>query len=341
MGYAAIAGVLNKDRVLPPRLYYFRRQNRKTPSACSEMWGDRTVKLLLCNEIYLGHIVAFKRKTRSYRDDRQINRDESEWIRTENTHPPIVDEALWQKVQVLNQAAKKKSISQRVPQPSLFGSFVRCADCQVNMNYTTTTRTYSGKTTRYGAYQCSTHTRSGRVLCSWHRISEPNLKKLVLSHIQEQAELLTLDEDGILQSLQASLLGKHQTEKRDLSKERRTLESRLHTLELQIDQLYEDKVAGAISGDTFQTLADKVETGRADLSERLSDLMQTVESTDAKLADIDRWAALIKEKSTINEVDRGLLESLVERIEIGEKEVVDGAKVQDVRIIWKYVGILQ
>ena len=27
-GYAAIAGVLNKENILPPRLYYFQRQNR-------------------------------------------------------------------------------------------------------------------------------------------------------------------------------------------------------------------------------------------------------------------------------------------------------------------------
>ena len=48
---------------------------------------------------------------------------------------------------------------------------------------------------------------------------------------------------------------------------------------------------------------------------------------------------LVKEKSTFNEVDRDLLESLIERIEIGEKRVVDGVKVQDVRIYYKYVGL--
>jgi len=54
---------------------------------------------------------------------------------------------------------------------------------------------------------------------------------------------------------------------------------------------------------------------------------------------INRWVGLIKEKSTMEEVDREFLDSLIEKIEIGEKRVIDGAKVQDVRIFYKYVGL--
>ena len=86
-------------------------------------------------------------------------------------------------------------------------------------------------------------------------------------------------------------------------------------------------------------MAAKTETERTEVSERLSNLTQSTELTTAKLADIDHWVRLIKEKSTLKEVDRGLLESLVEKIEIGEKTVVDGVKAQDLRIYYKYVGL--
>jgi len=49
---------------------------------------------------------------------------------------------------------------------------------------------------------------------------------------------------------------------------------------------------------------------------------------------------LIKKESTVEEVDRDLLESLVERIDVGEKEVLDGVKTQDVGIFYRYVGAL-
>jgi hypothetical protein len=48
---------------------------------------------------------------------------------------------------------------------------------------------------------------------------------------------------------------------------------------------------------------------------------------------------LVKEKSTYIEVDREMLESLIDKIEIGEKRVVDGVKTQDICIHYKYVGI--
>jgi len=340
LGYAAIAGVLNRENILPPRLYYFQRQERESDarSDCTTIWTAVTVKKILQNEVYAGHTVAFKRRTRSYRDRRTMRRDESEWIQVENTHQAVVDEAVWQKVQEMNQAAKERTGGYRNPQPSLFGSLAYCSDCGTPMLYNTSVKHYKSGTKRYGGYHCRTHTASGRAACSWHRISEPNLKALVLEYVQQQANRLTLDEAGMLESLRERLLGSHKVEKRDLTKERRGLEARLHTLELQIEQLYEDKVAGVVSTDIFRELSRKAEAERTEVSERLSNLNQAIESNEAKRADIDRWVNLIKEKSTVSEVDRDLLESLIERIEVGEKHEVDGVKTQDVRVVWKYVG---
>jgi len=124
----------------------------------------------------------------------------------------------------------------------------------------------------------------------------------------------------------------------DIAKERRELEQQLYTLEVQLEQLYGDKLSGDISAETFTPLANKIEAQRVDISDRLSTLAQTVEHTESKLSDINRWVGLIKEKSTIEEVDRDFLESLIEKIEISEKKVVDGVKTQDVKIYYKYVG---
>ncbi|MCL1882540.1 MAG: DUF4368 domain-containing protein, partial [Defluviitaleaceae bacterium] len=74
----------------------------------------------------------------------------------------------------------------------------------------------------------------------------------------------------------------------------------------------------------------------AEISNRLSALSQTAEQAQAKGHDIEKWIALIKEKSTLEEVDRGLLESLIEKIEVGKKQVINGVKTQDVKIHFKY-----
>jgi len=340
MGYAAIAGVLNKDDILPPRLYYFQRQNRETHTRtdCTTIWRDMTVKSILANELYIGNTVAFKKKVLSYRDSRSVRRDESEWIRTENTHIPLIDEDLWQKVQQINADVKKRFANRRQDKPSLFGGIVVCADCQINMAYEFDLRHYASKTVEHGAYKCRTHTSSGRTICSSHRISERNLKKLVLDHIKEQAKHITIDENGILDTLLKRLVGFHKAERVDTTKARQELERQLKVIEVQIEQLYEDKVLGNISTETFTSLAEKTEVQRKGISDRLAQLTQTAEQAEAKTSDINRWMGLIKEKSTFDEVDRDLLESLIEKIEIGEKQIVDGVKTQDIQIHYKYVG---
>ena len=339
LGYGAIAGVLNREGIIPPRLYYFKRQNRETTTTaeCTTLWKDMTVKAILNNDLYLGHTTAFKNKSRSYRDNRSVKRDESEWVRTENTHIPIVSVELWEIVQSINQKAKEKVSRNRHPEPSLFGKLLICEDCQTVMSSTVTIKNY-GKG-RYEAYQCRLHLSSGRSVCSWHRISESTLKKIVISHIKKMAELIALDEGRMLETLHQGLMGGYTAGKSDRTKERRELEQQLYTLETQIEQLYDDKVSGIITAETFTAMAAKTEAQRLELSDRLDKLAQSVEQAEAKLSDIKNWVRLIKEKSTFDEVDRDLLECLIDKIEIGEKKVVDGVKTQDVRVYYKYVGL--
>jgi len=217
--------------------------------------------------LYLGHTTAFKSKRYSHRDNRSVARDKSEWIRTENTHTPIISAEVWERVQQINTKAKEKVSNYRQPQPSLFGKLLVCEDCQTVMSATVTTKNYGRG--RYEAYHCRLHTTSGRTACSWHRISETVLKKLVLAHIKEKAELIAFHEKGILKTLQQKLLGTHQAGKRDVTKERKELERQLQALEVQIEQAYEDKICGDISAETFTAMADKAEAKRTGITDRL------------------------------------------------------------------------
>lgn len=340
VGYAAITKILNKDNVLPPRLYYFRRQNRVTNAICSDTWSIRTVKLILNNEIYIGNTISFKRRVRSYRDNRVVQNYENDWIKVENTHKPIIGKGLWQTVQQINNAAKERFAGSREPQLSLFSGILFCADCHTKMGYVVnTTRYKNGRIAKYGGYTCRTHTQSGGSLCSWHKLSERNLSELVLGHIKEMAGMIALDEGRMLQSLREQLIDAYKADKFKRIKEQRELEQQLYILETQLDQLYEDKVSGVISVNEFVAVMEKAEAQHLEIEDRLSTLTQAIEQIEEKLGDINELLKLIKENSIPNEVDRNLIECLIEKIEIGESSVVDGVKKHDVRIFYKYVGL--
>ena len=54
--------------------------------------------------------------------------------------------------------------------------------------------------------------------------------------------------------------------------------------------------------------------------------------------DIDKWMKLVRKYAKLKTIDREFLEALIERIEIGERQVIDGLKYQDIKIIYKFVG---
>ena len=325
MGYAKIAGVLNREGLLSPG---------------STIWKTSTIKRLLVNESYIGHTVSFKRKPRSYRNGKGGVRYESEWIRVENTHMPIIDIALWQKVQELGQAVKSKFLHSRKPQPSLFSNLIVCADCYTNMTYQVDRKNNPVKgITLYGSYHCKTYTNSGGAVCSWHRVSEMALKKIVRTHIKEQAALTELDEDRILKDLQLKLLNSRTISNSAATKQHRELKQQMHRLEIYLEQLYEDRVSGKISTETFAALANETEAQQNRIEERLLFLAQTEQHNETKAINISRWIGLIKEKSKFEDADRDLLEVLIERIEVSEKQTMNNIKTQDIKIYWKYAGL--
>ena len=59
-----------------------------------------------------------------------------------------------------------------------------------------------------------------------------------------------------------------------------------------------------------------------------------------RVGDIQNWIQLIRENAAVTDVDRNLLEALIERVEIGESKVENGVKTQDVTIIYKFVGVV-
>ena len=303
MSYAKIVAALNNGAVPP---------SKRNPDG---IWKTSTIKKMLANESYIGHTISFKRKPRSYRNDKGGIRDESQWIRAENTHETIVDLELWQKVQEVNRLTKSKFAHSRKPQQSLFSGLAVCANCHANMAFQLDRKTTSAKgNILYGGYLC-------KAPCPGHRISEMALKRLVIADIKEQAGVIVFDENRMLKALKQNGCANNAKEQKDLMRQR-------HKLEIRLEQLYEDKVAGNITADTFANLADDMELKILEAEEKLGAI-----SLSAKRME------MIKAASVLAETERDMLESLIEKIEVGEKAIIDGVKTQDIKVFWKYAGM--
>ena len=83
-----------------------------------------------------------------------------------------------------------------------------------------------------------------------------------------------------------------------------------------------------------ETLEQEQTDNKARMQE-ISDGLRTASSADS---DVRRFIGEIREYASITELDETILNRLIDKIYISAVEVIDGEKVQKVRIIYNFVG---
>lgn len=332
LGHRKIACILNDDGILSPRAYCYQSEGRENPYKVICVWSDTMVKTLLCNEVYVGHSVKFKKGTFSYKKKRIVNRPEEDWIRVENTHEPIISQVLWDEVQGID-LKRYNSATCKTPEISLFSGLVFC-DKGHPMICNTATKHREGKAKTYCSYLCSNHKQTNQ--CSWHTISELALLGIIQADVRRQFERITVDEERVVQEIQRRL---SETSLSDIKKELRDLSEKLTALNDYAARLYEDRLAGAINLDTFLQLSAQTEADCIAVTSEHKRLASAADTAEH----IGRWVNGIRRAATLEAVDREMLCALIERIEVGERETGSKGKLrrQAVRIPYRFVGQLE
>ena len=88
-------------------------------------------------------------------------------------------------------------------------------------------------------------------------------------------------------------------------------------------------------------LSDAIRPVTAEAIAQLKELEQQLDTTRAVQDDAQAWADLIRQYRTIDTLDRETLLRLIDKIEVGEKRIVNGQKEQEIRIHYKFVGYIQ
>ena len=157
-----------------------------------------------------------------------------------------------------------------------------------------------------------------------------------MSEIRAHAEALELDEAAMLDRLQAQRTAADAERQESVRQEIGKLRRRVYELEQMTAKLYEDKVCGSISAASFAVLLEKTEQERRQRTDRLDTLLAEVREYEQSAADIQSWAAVVRKHLHIRELDRETVDELIDRIEVGEKTVVDGKNVRDIKIYYRF-----
>lgn len=340
MSFRAIAVKLNEDGVTSPKEYYYDSNNRNNPRKSTQSWRDNTVKRIIASEAYIGNTVQCKVGTESYKNHTLVSKPEDEWIRAENTHEPIISRELWDRVQALS-LKNLKPRKTKEGELHLFSGLLVCADCGCKMRGNTARVTRkSGNEWQRTSYCCGTYARAGKSVCSYHGIDEESLSDIVIGHIREKAGMVACDEDRIIGKILAMQNNENMTYRAAYQGEVETHTKQIAKLDLLIENLYNDRVTGVVSEDMFKRYVAKYEQERIDRLQSVETLTKRIRAIKQNSDNAATWAKLIKQYTQLETLNPETLLLLIDRIIVGESQVVGTERVRDIQIIYNYVGDL-
>ena len=296
---------------------------------------------ILRNEVYLGHMVQNKTGNLSYKVRKQITKPESEWIRVENTHEPIISQEAWDMVRELD-ARNAKFRSDKAGETALFTGVLFCLDCKSPMRrYRDSRRHKDGSFGTYQGYVCNRYATGGKTACSGHIINQRILIELLLIDIRFKAALAQNQPDALKEKIMAQRNAAGMEQRKTLQATMDALDKRLAELEKLVVAAYEDKVKGAILEAVCVQLMKRYEDERTDKLEQRTKLFAQLDACQEDEKTTDNWLALIRDYSKLEELDRPTLLRLVKRIEVGERRMVDGHDERDIKIYYNFVGFVE
>ena len=174
---------------------------------------------------------------------------------------------------------------------------------------------------------------------SWKSyLSTRDLYNLVLQDIQELAKTALKDADAFYQRLSSRMERRYLLDASQTQKECQRLESRNREIDEMFLSLYTDKAKGILTEQRFMKLTATLEQEQEANQKRLQDLLLMMRHSDEQENEVRTFIKEIRRYATIEELDEAVLNRLISKILVSEVKKIDGQKVQEVRIIYNFVG---
>jgi DNA invertase Pin-like site-specific DNA recombinase len=339
-GHRKIACLLNEEGIPSPGTLYYRRKGKPDNRKVNHLWADSTVASVLRNEVYIGNMVQGKNGTVSYKCKKLVPKPKEDWIRVEGTHEAIIPMEIWDTVTAMDtQQFQRREVTGETPSP--FAGLLYCADCGFKMGFQRerdTRRRKDGTCYQRNYFLCGNYRRSGKTACTTHSINEDLLMTLVAADIREKALAVTHDDKAIAERIIRKKAAETDTRLAGYERELRTALTRQPEIERLMMNLYEDRIKGTVPETVFATLMKKYETQQAEIATQIPELKAKIQNGRECCDNAAMWIRHIRKYTAVEVIDDAVLLELVQRIEVGEAQIIDGKRVCNIKIVYRYVG---
>jgi DNA invertase Pin-like site-specific DNA recombinase len=336
-GPTQIAKQLKSEQVFTPGYYYYSKTGVLLTNVDVTRpydWNSRSVADILEDEVYLGHTISLKYTTVSYKNKKRIKRPESDQLRFENTHEPLVTKETWDIVQDIRKRKRRRA---NMAEQDMFSGLVRCIDCGEKMILH---RAHTMAAVKNN-FMCSTYRKRGKEKCSAHYLREVHLAAIVLDDLLRVTHFARQQEALFIQYINRKNNAETRREIERLQRELELMRRRDTELSTLFKRLYEDNVLGRVTNEQFRMLSCDYNAEQKSLKERIPQTAERIEELQASISNVTRFIDKAKRYTEINELNGELLNIFIEKIEVGERaERYSRTAEQQIIIHYRDIGVV-
>lgn len=342
-----IAQELSNEGVVTPLKYRALYRDNFTDAGAAratDYWNYTTVKRIIKNEVYLGKTVLGKTRKVSLKSKKKISVPKEDWVVTEGTHIPLVDQMTFDKAQFnLGKGSRDYRQYDHV-RKSILGGIAICSLCGYSLCSSGTV--YKGEREKYWFLSCNHKSKRFENPCQGVNIKYSDLLELVRQDLNSLINLTDAEIDalvnGVLEEMNDASAEKERESKIEKS------QARLKVISRTIEKLYFDNAGGKLSDSRLETMVAKLEKEATTLEASLEDLTAPSPAAEVR-SNYEKFFQLAKQYSNIEVLDRDILLTFIDRIVVGPKILPDGyikaprkhaSYQQSVTIYYKFIGSL-
>ena len=321
MSYMGINKKLNDSGIPSPGQYKANRgivtnNNQKDRVI---LWNKHMVTEILKDITYLGHLAQRKGSQCLYAGISYHRTEEQDWIVVENTHEPIIEQELFDKVQAINNAAAEKAKANsgkydHLPKAvNIYGKKFTCADCGSVIKLV---RSFSTKKDKvYFTFKCPTYAEHGTRACNAKKMRKADLDEAVLSAMKAQLDLFVDMQDSLHRLLAMKKAMASQSQQKD---EIKSLKKKLDHKKGLFSGLYRDLREGLITDEDYAQAREIILADIDRMEKQLSELEGTTMRFEEQLRGEKKWAELVRKYHNATEVTAEMVDVMIASMKMNE-----------------------
>ncbi|EHL16097.1 hypothetical protein HMPREF9629_01522 [Peptoanaerobacter stomatis] len=301
------------------------------------VWTHRMVLSILRDPVYCGNMARNKRPTLSFKNSKRLYVPKADYIFVKDTHEGIISEEVWKQVQDMIDKRKNTNKS-GMRYDNIFQGLVRCPKCNYALTPKMDARLKKNEIVDFVHFSCSMYKKHGTKACSSHRIEARDLYNIVLEDIQYHGQMALSSKEDLVEKIAERIDKDKFKERKNAIQKLKDSKDKLSELDKSFEKLYEDRLSESITERNFNMMNAKLSKKQDEILDEIHSLEEQIKMVTQKQENCEKFIENLSKYAKIKELNRYILNQVIDKIYVYDQEEVDGELKQEVEIHYKFIG---